>query len=100
MTSYLIYQSHIPFPGHKHCFAILYQQYHFVVDGPGIIKKGYERFKDSLFEIPRTFRFGQIILCSTELVEELRNKKSTLVSPEPWIDQVSAYIAVAEYPVS
>jgi hypothetical protein len=58
------------------------------MDGPGIIKKGYNQFKDSLFEIPRTFRFGQVVLCAPELIEELKNKKSTLVSPEPWIDQV------------
>lgn len=58
------------------------------MDGPSIIKKGYEQFANGLFEIPRTFRFGQVILCQPELIEELRNKRSTLVSPEPWIDQV------------
>ncbi|KAJ5500146.1 Cytochrome P450, partial [Penicillium expansum] len=80
--------SHIPFPACKDYFSILYQQYKFVVDGPSLIKKGYEQFANGLFEIPRTFRFGQVILCQPELIEELRNKRSTLVSPEPWIDQL------------
>lgn len=53
-----------------------------------MIKKGYDRFTNSLFEIPRTFRFGQVILCQPELIEELKNKRNTLVSPEPWVDQV------------
>ncbi|KAJ6138046.1 Cytochrome P450 [Penicillium samsonianum] len=53
-----------------------------------MIKKGYEQFANGLFEIPRTFRFGQVILCQPELIEELRNTRSTLVSPEPWIDQL------------
>lgn len=59
-----------------------------MADGPELIKKGYSRFSDGLFEIPRTFRFGQIILCKPELIEELKNTRSTIASPEPWIDQV------------
>jgi hypothetical protein len=59
-----------------------------------MIKKGYEQFASGLFEIPRTFRFGQVILCQPELIEELRNKPSTLVSPEPWIDQVGLSVGV------
>ncbi|CAP94697.1 Pc18g04730 [Penicillium rubens Wisconsin 54-1255] len=78
----------VPFPARKDYFSVLYQQYKFVVDGPSMIKKGYEQFASGLFEIPRTFRFGQVILCQPELIEELRNKPSTLVSPEPWIDQL------------
>lgn len=58
------------------------------MDGPSSIQKGYEQFAKGLFEIPRTFRFGQVILCQPELIEELRNQRNTLVSPEPWIDQV------------
>lgn len=81
-------QKQIPFPIRKDYFSVLCQQYKFVVDGPSLIKKGYEQFANGLFEIPRTFRFGQVILCQSELIEELRNKRSTLVSPEPWIDQV------------
>lgn len=53
-----------------------------------MIKKGYEQFANGLFEIPRTFRFGQVVLCQPELIEELKNKQNNLVSPEPWIDQV------------
>ncbi|KAJ5130342.1 Cytochrome P450 [Penicillium bovifimosum] len=69
-------QYHVPFPGRKDYFSILYQQYKFVVDGPGIIKKGYEQFTNGLFEIPRTFRFGQVILCQQDLIEELKNKRT------------------------
>ncbi|KAJ5327129.1 Cytochrome P450 [Penicillium brevicompactum] len=87
-TSSTLANDRIPFPGHKSSFAILRQHYQFVVDGPRLIKKGYTRFKDGLFEIPRTFRFGQVVLCSTELIEELRNIRGNLVSPEPWIDQL------------
>ncbi|OQE07414.1 hypothetical protein PENVUL_c013G00897 [Penicillium vulpinum] len=87
-TSYLMANNEVPFPACKGYFSVLHQQYKFVVDGPGIIKKGYEQFKNGLFEIPRTFRFGQVILCQPELIEELRNTQSTLVSPEPWIDQL------------
>ncbi|CAG7985038.1 unnamed protein product [Penicillium nalgiovense] len=78
----------VPFPARKDYFSVLYQQYKFVMDGPSMIKKGYEQFANGLFEIPRTFRFGQVILCQPELIEELRSKPSTLVSPEPWIDQL------------
>lgn len=88
LTCQFLRQDRIPFPGHKSSFPILRQHYQFVVDGPRLIKKGYTRFKDGLFEIPRTFRFGQVVLCSTELIEELRNIRGNLVSPEPWIDQV------------
>lgn len=58
------------------------------MDGPGLIKKGYDRFFNGLFEIPRTFRFGQVIVCKPELIEELKNTRSAVASPEPWIDQV------------
>ncbi|KAJ5184992.1 Cytochrome P450 [Penicillium cf. griseofulvum] len=85
-------RSHVPFPAPKDCFSILYQQYKFVMDGPDMIKKGYEQFRNGLFEIPRTFRFGQVILCQPDLIEELRNKRSTIVSPEPWIDQVALWL--------
>ncbi|KAJ5944499.1 Cytochrome P450 [Penicillium verrucosum] len=78
----------VPFPIRKDYFSVLYQQYKFVLDGPSLIKKGYEQFANGLFEIPRTFRFGQVILCQSELIEELRSKRSTLVSPEPWVDQL------------
>lgn len=59
-----------------------------MVAGPGLIQEGYARFADGLFEIPRTFRFGQVILCKPELIEELRITRSAVASPEPWIDQV------------
>ncbi|KAJ5289891.1 uncharacterized protein N7443_010144, partial [Penicillium atrosanguineum] len=78
----------VPFATGSSLPSILYQQYQFVVDGPELIKKGYSRFSDSLFEIPRTFRFGQIILCKPELIEELKNTGSVIASPEPWIDQL------------
>ncbi|KAJ6079453.1 hypothetical protein N7467_009206 [Penicillium canescens] len=77
-----------PFATSKGFFSIIYQHYRFVVDGPSLIKKGYEKFPDGLFEIPRTFRFGQVVLCKLELIEELKNLRSTAVSPEPWIDQL------------
>ncbi|KAJ5933880.1 Cytochrome P450 [Penicillium verhagenii] len=69
-------------------FSVLYQQYRFLVDGPGLLKEGYDRFSDDLFEIPRTFRPGQVILCKPELIEELKNACRTAASPEPWIDQL------------
>ncbi|KAJ5601449.1 Cytochrome P450 [Penicillium lagena] len=78
----------IPFAAGKSALATLYQHYRFVIDGPGLIKSGYARFSNSLFEIPRTFRFGQIILCSPKLIEELQNTRSAVASPEPWIDQL------------
>ncbi|KAJ5582567.1 Cytochrome P450, partial [Penicillium sp. DV-2018c] len=81
-------QNNVPFTGNKSYFSILYQQYKFVVHGPSIIKKGYEQFTNGLFEIPRTFRFGQVVLCQPKLIEELKNTQSTLASPEPWIDQL------------
>lgn len=82
------YQVGTPFATSKGFFSIIYQHYRFVVDGPSLIKKGYEKFPNGLFEIPRTFRFGQVVLCKLELIEELKNLRSTAVSPEPWIDQV------------
>jgi hypothetical protein len=72
----------------KSPLSILYQQYRFVVNGPALIRDGYARFSNGLFEIPRTFRFGQVILCKPELIEELKNTRSAVASPEPWIDQV------------
>ncbi|KAJ5773489.1 Cytochrome P450 [Penicillium paradoxum] len=81
-------QNHVSFPARKDYLSILYQQYKFVVDGPAIIKRGYEQFTNGLFEIPRTFRFGQVILCQPKLIEELKNKRNSLVSPEPWVDQL------------
>jgi hypothetical protein len=59
-----------------------------VVNGPALVKGGYDRFPDGLFEIPRTFRFGQVIQCKPELIEELKNTWSVVASPESWIDQV------------
>ncbi|KAJ5095707.1 Cytochrome P450 [Penicillium alfredii] len=81
-------QDRVPFAAGQNPFAILYQHYRFVIDGPGLINKGYVRFKQGLFEIPRTFRFGQVILCKPELIEGLRTTRSAVASPEPWIDQV------------
>ncbi|KAJ6131482.1 Cytochrome P450, partial [Penicillium sp. IBT 18751x] len=78
----------IPFAAGSSLLSILYQQYQFVAYGPDLIKRGYSRFSNGLFEIPRTFRFGQIILCKPELIEELKNSRSTVASPEPWIDQL------------
>lgn len=63
-----------------------------MVDGPGLIREGYARFAEGLFEIPRTFRFGQVILCQPKLIEELKNTRSAVASPEPWIDQVGASV--------
>lgn len=82
-------QDCVPFAAGKNALTTLYQHYRFVIDGPGLIKSGYARFSNSLFEIPRTFRFGQIILCSPKLIEELKNTRSAVASPEPWIEQVS-----------
>ncbi|KAJ5805578.1 Cytochrome P450 [Penicillium pulvis] len=81
-------QDNIPFITGRNPFSILYQQYRFIIDGPGLIKEGYALYSDGLFEIPRTFRPGQVILCKPELIEELKNSCRTVVSPEPWIDQL------------
>ncbi|KAJ5103347.1 hypothetical protein N7532_003876 [Penicillium argentinense] len=78
----------VPFPEGRGLFAILYQQYRFVVDGPGFIKIGYDRFIDGLFEVPRTFRFGQVIICKPSLIQELKNTRSAVASSEPWIEQL------------
>ncbi|KAJ5156159.1 Cytochrome P450 [Penicillium capsulatum] len=78
----------VPFAAGQSPIAILYQQYRFVVDGPALIKEAYARFSNGLFEIPRTFRPGQVILCNPQLIEELRTTRSTVASPEPWIDQL------------
>lgn len=85
-------QDRVPFAAGNSPLSILYQHYRFVVDGPGLIRQGYARFSDGLFEIPRTFRFGQVILCKPELIEELKNTRSAVASPEPWIDQVGKQI--------
>ncbi|KAJ6092660.1 Cytochrome P450 [Penicillium sp. IBT 16267x] len=81
-------QDRVPFITGKNPLSILYQQYRFIIDGPGLIKEGYALFSDGLFEIPRTFRPGQVILCKPELIEELKNACRTVASPEPWIDQL------------
>lgn len=81
-------QDNVPFITGKNPLSILYQQYRFIFDGPGLIKEGYALYSDGLFEIPRTFRPGQVILCKPELIEELKNSCRTVVSPEPWIDQL------------
>ncbi|KAJ5389974.1 Cytochrome P450 [Penicillium cataractarum] len=81
-------QGRIPMLSGKSPLSILYQHYRFVVNGPALIKDGYARFSNGLFEIPRTFRFGQVILCKPELIEELKNTRSAVASPEPWIDQL------------
>lgn len=86
----MLWQSNIPFVIATCPCAIIYQHYRFLVEGPGLIKRGYDRFFDGLFEIPRTFRFGQVIVCNPELIEELKNTGSAVASPEPWIDQVRA----------
>ncbi|KAJ5751825.1 Cytochrome P450 [Penicillium odoratum] len=78
----------VPFVTGKGPLSILYQHYRFIIDGPGLIKEGCIRFSDGLFEIPRTFRPGQVILCKPELIEELKNACRTEASPEPWIDQL------------
>ncbi|KAJ5287680.1 Cytochrome P450 [Penicillium angulare] len=78
----------VPFVTGKGPLSILYQHYRFVINGPDLIRQGYSRFSDGLFEIPRTFRPGQVILCKPELIEELRNSWSSVASPEPWIDQL------------
>ncbi|KAJ5523246.1 Cytochrome P450 [Penicillium frequentans] len=78
----------VPFITGKNPLSIIYQQYRFIIDGPGLIKEGYALYSDGLFEIPRTFRPGQVILCKPELIEELKNACRTVVSPEPWIDQL------------
>ncbi|KAJ5921356.1 Cytochrome P450 [Penicillium verhagenii] len=78
----------VPFVTGKGPLSIPYQQYRFLIDGPGLLKEGYNRFSDDLFEIPRTFRPGQVILCKPELIEELKNACRTAASPEPWIDQL------------
>ncbi|CAG8054435.1 unnamed protein product [Penicillium salamii] len=87
-TSSTLANRPVSFPGSRNPFAILHQHYQFVVNGPRVIQRGYFQAKDGLFEIPRTFRFGQVVLCSADLVEELRNTRSNLASPEPWIDQL------------
>lgn len=83
-----IHQDSVPFITGKNALSILYQQYRFIIDGPGLIKEGYALYSDGLFEIPRTFRPGQVILCKPELIEELKNACRTVASPEPWIDQL------------
>jgi hypothetical protein len=88
LTQVISYQVGTPFATSKGFFSIIYQHYRFVVNGPSLIKKGHEKFPNGLFEIPRTFRFGQVVLCKLELIEELKSLRSTAVSPEPWIDQV------------
>ncbi|KAJ5684364.1 Cytochrome P450 [Penicillium maclennaniae] len=88
ITSKHLANKRIPFATGSCLLSILYQQYQFVANGPELIKRGYSQFSDGLFEIPRTFRFGQIILCKPELIEELKNTRSTVTSPEPWIDQL------------
>ncbi|KAJ5667212.1 Cytochrome P450 [Penicillium longicatenatum] len=80
--------TNVPFISGRNPLSILYQQYRFLVDGPGLIKEGYALYSDSLFEIPRTFRPGQVILCKPELIGELKNACRTVTSPEPWIDQL------------
>lgn len=70
----------------------MYQQYRFLVDGPGLIRDAYGRFSDGLFEIPRTLRFGLVVLCKPELIEELKNTCGAIASPEPWIDQVDCFL--------
>ena len=72
----------------KSLLSILYQHYRFIVDGPGFIQEGCVSSPDGLFEIPRTFRFGQVILCKPELIEDLKHARNAVASPEPWIDQV------------
>ncbi|KAJ5723950.1 hypothetical protein N7488_001985 [Penicillium malachiteum] len=80
----------VPFAMGKGPLSILYQHYLFLINGPDIIKRGYVQFSDGLglFEIPRTFRPGQVIICKPELIEELKRTSSTVASPEPWIDQL------------
>ncbi|CAI7570728.1 unnamed protein product [Penicillium manginii] len=90
LTSSQLANSNVPFVMTTRTCAIIYQHYRFLVDGPGLIKRGYDRFFDGLFEIPRTFRFGQVIICKPELIDELKNTGSAVASPEPWIDQVRA----------
>ncbi|CAG8336124.1 unnamed protein product [Penicillium salamii] len=87
-TSSTLANRPVSFPGSRNPFAILHQHYQFVVNGPRVIQRGCFQVKDGLFEIPRTFRFGQVVLCSADLVEELKNTRSNLASPEPWIDQL------------
>ncbi|KAJ6021873.1 hypothetical protein N7540_007377, partial [Penicillium herquei] len=74
----------------KDPLSILYQHYLFLINGPDLIRRGYAQFSDGLgiFEIPRTFRPGQVIICKPELIEELKHTRSTVASPEPWIDQL------------
>ncbi|KAJ5693214.1 hypothetical protein N7462_002637 [Penicillium macrosclerotiorum] len=81
-------QDTISYGAGESALSILYQHYRFVIDGPGLIKKGYARYSGGLFEIPRTFRFGQVILCKPALIEGLKNARAAIVSPDPWIDQV------------
>ncbi|KAJ5574298.1 Cytochrome P450 [Penicillium hispanicum] len=88
ITSKRLANAQVPFATGKGPLSILYQHYRFVVDGPGLIREGYARYADGLFEIPRTFRFGQVILCKPELIDELRTTRSVVASPEPWIDQL------------
>ncbi|KAJ5609728.1 hypothetical protein N7528_010295 [Penicillium herquei] len=80
----------VPFAMGKGPLSILYQHYLFLINGPDLIKRGYAQFSDGLglFEIPRTFRPGQVIICKPELIEELKHTSSTVASPEPWIDQL------------
>ncbi|KAJ5735491.1 Cytochrome P450, partial [Penicillium malachiteum] len=80
----------VPFAMGKNPLSILYQHYRFLINGPDLIKRGYAQFSDGLglFEIPRTFRPGQVIICKPELIEELKHTRSTVASPEPWIDQL------------
>ncbi|KAJ5891283.1 uncharacterized protein N7473_007511 [Penicillium subrubescens] len=78
----------VPFVAGKSPLSVLYQHCRFVVNGPALIQAGYDRFSDGLFEIPRAFHFGQVILCKPELIEELQNTRSVVASPEPWIDQL------------
>lgn len=86
MSNY--HQHGVPFATGRGPLSILYQHYRFVINGPDLIEEGYNRFSDGLFEIPRTFRPGQVILCKPELIEELKNTQSSIASPEPWIDQL------------